>query len=229
MRVRLHGRPSRLEGRGGLSLSSEGNCEPSSGAREASWASPRALLASSTLPSLRNRRASASFGSASRGACAAAFCRILMASSSLPLASWASALAITSSSFLSPHANGTTDTHNVSTARAGKIRIFTSETECTHLAVVVVVLGLRPAVLADAWPPHGERIRLLEFVARGDGTTSVRDPGPGTGPLQAGAEDLSAGAGRTPPMYRFCTGSLREALSRGTGARVPTPWLFCLA
>ncbi len=120
-----------------------------------------------------------------------------MASSSLPLANWASALAIMSSSFLSPQANGTTDAHNVSTARIGKIRIFTSETECTHLAVVAVVVGLRRAVFADASPADVERLRLDGFAAGANATTTVRDPGPGTGPLQAGAEDLSAGAVRT--------------------------------
>jgi hypothetical protein len=37
--------------------------------------------------------------------------------------------------------------------------------------------------------------------------TTVRDPGSGAGPLQAGGEDLSAGAVRTHLVYGFCRGS----------------------
>ena len=100
---------------------------------ESSLALAREAAASSIFPSRARTWASTRSGSGDLGACAAAFRRILTASSSLPFASWASAFVTASSSFLSARAGAATPP-TTSAATARHSRMCTSGGECTGAA-----------------------------------------------------------------------------------------------
>ena len=85
-------------------------------------AAARAAAASSRRPRRVKSFISASGASASRGACATAFWRILTASASFPFASWASAFATVWSSFLSAHAGRAASETRATSVHASRIR-----------------------------------------------------------------------------------------------------------